>query len=50
MLTATFSQLTEEERKYTWLQQDTATAHTAHDSLAALRQVFGDKTTSRDLW
>jgi hypothetical protein len=40
MLTEFFTQFTEEERMYTWLKQDSATAHIADDSLPALEGVF----------
>jgi hypothetical protein len=43
-------QLTEEEQSYTWFQQDSATAHTADNSLMALEGVFGDRIISRGLW
>jgi hypothetical protein len=42
--------LLEEERLHGVFQQDSATAHTAHPSLVALRDVFGDRFFSRGLW
>jgi hypothetical protein len=42
ILTESFVQLTEEEQLYTWFQQDSVTAHTTDDSLAAL-EVFGSR-------
>jgi hypothetical protein len=50
MPTEFFARLTEEERSYTWFQQDSATVHTAHNSLASLEGVFGDREISRGLW
>jgi hypothetical protein len=45
-----FSQLTEGERLYGWLQQDSATAQTARLSVQALFNVFGDRNISRGIW
>jgi hypothetical protein len=42
--------LTEDEITHTHLQQDSATAHTAHISMALLRDVFGDRLISRHNW
>jgi hypothetical protein len=44
-----FSELTE-ERLYGWFQQDPATAHTAHMSVQALSDVFGERIISSDIW
>jgi hypothetical protein len=45
-----FPELTEEERLYGWFQQDSATAHTAHMSMQALSETFGDRTISSGIW
>jgi hypothetical protein len=45
-----FPELTEEERLYGWLQQDSATAHTARMSMQALSDVFGDRIMSSGIW
>jgi hypothetical protein len=50
ILTEFFAQLSEEERWYMWFQQDSANAHSAHDSQAALKGVFDERITSRGLW
>jgi hypothetical protein len=47
ILTEFFPQLIG-RRSYTWIHQDSATAHTAENSLTALEGVFGDKKISRD--
>jgi hypothetical protein len=44
------AQLTEEERPYVWFQPDSATAHTADDSVVALEGLFGDNIISLGLW
>jgi hypothetical protein len=45
-----FPALTEKERLYDWFQQDSATAHTAHMSVQALSDVFGDRIISSGIW
>jgi hypothetical protein len=45
-----FPELTEEERLYSWFQQDSTTAHTAHMSMHALSSVFGDRIISSNNW
>jgi hypothetical protein len=49
ILAELFAQFTEEELLYVWFQQDSATVHTADDSLTALEGVFGDRKTSCNL-
>jgi len=39
-----------EEDLYVVFQQNSLTAHTAHARLYSLREVFGDRIISRDLW
>jgi hypothetical protein len=46
VLSQFFAELTEEERLYSVFQQDYAAAHTAHASLEALWEVFGDHIIS----
>jgi hypothetical protein len=50
ILTEFFMQLTEEERSYTWFQQDSAITHTTDNSLAALEEVFVDRIISYSLY
>jgi hypothetical protein len=38
-----FPELTEEERLYSYFQQDSVTSHTASNSMAAISDVFSDK-------
>ena len=45
-----FQLLSDNERQYGYFQQDSATAHTAADSLDAIREVFDDRIISRGLW
>jgi hypothetical protein len=45
-----FAKISDEERLYCVFQQDSATAHMAHVSLEALREVFNDRVISRGLW
>jgi hypothetical protein len=45
-----FPELTEEGRLYLWIQQDSATAHTALMSMWALSDVFGDRIISSGIW
>jgi inhibitor of nuclear factor kappa-B kinase subunit alpha len=40
----------EHDRRFAFFQQDSATPHTARDSVEELRQVFGDRIVSRGLW
>jgi hypothetical protein len=49
MLSPFFAELTEEERLHGVFQQDSATVHTAHFRLEALREVSGDCVISRGL-
>jgi hypothetical protein len=49
ILTEFFTQLTEEERLFTWFQQDSATAHGVVNSLAALEGMFDDRIVSGSL-
>jgi hypothetical protein len=44
-----FVDVTDEERLYGVLQQDTATAYMAHANLEALRKVFGHRVISHGL-
>jgi hypothetical protein len=41
-----FPEFTEDDKLYGWLQQDSATAHTARLSMEDLFDVFGDRTVS----
>jgi hypothetical protein len=50
ILSPFFTELTDEERLYGVVQQDSATAHTAHVSLEALQEAFDDHLISRGLW
>jgi len=43
-------QLKEDEIGKACLQQDGATAHTAHRSMAFLDDVFADRTISKTIW
>jgi hypothetical protein len=45
-----FKLLNEHDRRFAFFQQDSATPHTARDSMEELRQVFGDRIISRGLW
>jgi hypothetical protein len=45
-----FPELTKEERLCGWIQQDSATAHTAFISMQPSSHVFGDRITSSDIW
>lgn len=45
-----FPLLTRNERLCGWFQQDSATAHTAENSMHELRSVYGDRIISRGLW
>ncbi|KAJ4452286.1 hypothetical protein ANN_03805 [Periplaneta americana] len=45
-----FPQLTRNERLSGWFQQDSATAHTAANSMHELRSVIGDRIISRGFW
>jgi hypothetical protein len=49
-LTQFFPYLTKEDRSCAWFQQDSATAHTADDSLVALEGVCGDRTIRLGFW
>jgi hypothetical protein len=42
-----FQELTEEETRYGYFQQDIATAHTARNSMQRLRDVFDDKLSAK---
>jgi hypothetical protein len=42
-----FQELTEEETSYGYFQQDSATAHTARNSMQRLRDVFDDKLSAK---
>jgi hypothetical protein len=44
------NQLHDDELTHGYFQQDGATAHTARETLRYLRQFFGDRLISRDLW
>jgi hypothetical protein len=50
ILSPFFAELAEEEGLCSVFQQDSATAHTAHISLEALLEVFGDHVISCGLW
>jgi hypothetical protein len=50
ILRPVIAELTEEERLHGAFQQDSATAHTAHVSVEALREVLDDGVISRGLW
>jgi hypothetical protein len=43
-------QLTEDKITHTHMQQDSATAHTAHVPMALLRDMFGGRLISRYIW
>lgn len=43
-------QLTQVEMSNGWFQQDGATAHTSNISMAFLRNVFGERIISKNLW
>jgi hypothetical protein len=45
-----FPEVTEEERLYGCFQNDSATAHTAHISIQALSDAFGDRIISSGIW
>ena len=45
-----FDQLTEHEKQQGWFQQDGATAHLAHVSMAAVGELFWDHMISRGSW
>jgi len=45
-----FGELTDYEKQNGTFQQDNATAHTAHASIAAIREVFEDRVISRGRW
>jgi inhibitor of nuclear factor kappa-B kinase subunit alpha len=45
-----FELLNEHNRRFAFFQQDSATPHTARDSIEELRQVFRDRIISRGLW
>ena len=45
-----FQQLTDDELRYAYFQQDSATAHTAHNSLQDIEAVFDDRVISKGLW
>jgi hypothetical protein len=45
-----FLEVRQKERLYGWFQQDSATAHTAHMSMQALSDVFGDKIINSGIW
>jgi hypothetical protein len=50
ILSPFFAELMEEERLYSVFQQDSTTAHMAHISLEALRELFSDLIISHGLW
>jgi hypothetical protein len=50
ILRPVISELKKEERPYGAFQQDSATTHTAHVSVEALREVLYDGVISRGLW
>ena len=50
ILTPFFHELTEEEKSYRWFQQDSATAHTAEESMNKIREVFEDRVISAGVW
>jgi hypothetical protein len=45
-----FEVLTEEEKQNAYFQQDSATAHTLQQSVAALHEIFGERIISQGLW
>lgn len=50
MLRPFLNELTQEEKDYGYFQQDGATAHTAHNSIATLHEVYDDRIISTGLW
>ena len=42
--------MTSDEINYSWFQQDGATAHTSGRSIDLLKEFFGDRIISEDLW
>jgi hypothetical protein len=42
--------LEEDDITYSWFQQDGATAHTANNSMKFLKEIFGERVISRNLW
>ncbi len=45
-----FIALLEPEEAYSWFQQDGARCHTSTETLAFLREFFGERLISKDLW
>jgi hypothetical protein len=50
ILGPSFKQLNDDKRQYGYFQQDSATAHTANNSMRALQEVFNDRIISTGLW
>jgi len=46
----TVNQLDDEELSIGYFQQDGATSHTSHVSIAEIQSFFGDRVTSKGLW
>jgi hypothetical protein len=42
--------LEEDEITYSWFQQDGATTHTANNSMKLLKEIFGERVISSNLW
>ena len=47
---AFIGQMTSDEINYSWFQQDGATAHTSGRSMNLLKEFFGDRIISEDVW
>jgi hypothetical protein len=45
-----FEQLNDDERQYVYFQQDSATAHTARNSMSALQDMFDGRNISTGFW
>ena len=50
ILHAFIGQMTSDEINYSWFQQDGATAHTSGRSMHLLKEFFGGRIISKDVW
>ena len=50
ILHAFISQMTSDEINYSWFQQDCAAAHISGRSMNLLKEFFGDRIISKDVW
>ena len=50
ILHAFIGQMTSNEINYLWFQQDGAIAHTSDRSMHLLKEFFGDRIISKDIW